>query len=136
MDGAVRFLAWLLTHAIALAVAARLFSGISFDGPDSGVDELKHKFLPLLAVALIMGLVNSIVKPVMTFVSLPAVILTLGLFLLIINALMLKLTSWLAGSLGIGFHVNGLGTAIGASLVITVVTWAVDRALENDQRRA
>lgn len=131
----MRFLAWLLTHAIALAVAARLFGGIWFDGPTEGFDEIQHKFLPLIAVAVILGLVNSIVKPVLTLITLPAVILTLGLFLVIINAIMLKLVSWLADWLGIGFHVNGLGTAIGASLVITVVTWAVDRVLDNDRRR-
>ncbi|UDY23265.1 phage holin family protein [Nocardioides sp. Kera G14] len=131
----MRFLAWLLTHAVALAVAAQLFDGIAFDGPDSGMAEIRHKLLPLLGVAIVMGVVNAIVRPVLTFISLPVVILTLGLFLLIINALMLKLTSWLAGGLGIGFHVEGLGTAVGGALVITVVTWAVDRLLEEDRRR-
>jgi putative membrane protein len=132
----VRFLAWLLTHAVALAVAAQFFHGIWFDGPSSGIEEVKHKLLPLLLVALIMGVVNAIVKPVLTFVTLPAVILTLGLFLVIINALMLKLTSWLAGGLGIGFHVEGAGTAIGGAIVITIVTWAVDRLLEKDRHPA
>jgi putative membrane protein len=129
----VRFLAWLLTHAVSLAVAAQLFHGIWFDGPTSGFDEIEHKLFPLLGVAFIMGLVNAIVKPVLTLLTLPAVILTLGLFLVIINALMLKFTSWLAGGLGIGFHVEGAGTAIGGAIVITIVTWAVDRLLEKDQ---
>lgn len=131
----MRFLAWLLTHAIALAVAAQLFTGIGFDGPTHGTEEIRHKILPLVGVALIMGVVNAIVKPILTFVTLPAVILTLGLFLVIINALMLKLTSWLADGFGIGFHVEGVGTAIGGALVITIVTWAVDRLLEKDPSR-
>ena len=129
----MRFLAWLLTHAIALAVAAQLFDGIWFDGPASGTDEIQHKVLPLLGVALIMGVVNAIVKPVLTLLTLPAVILSLGLFLVVINALLLNFTSWIASGIDIDFHVEGTWTAIGGALVITVVTRAVDRLLEKDR---
>ena len=57
----------------------------------------------------------------LTFLSIPFIILTLGLFLLVINALMLMLTGWLAGELDIGFHVDGFWTAVGGAIVITIV---------------
>ena len=123
--GVVRFITWLFTNAIALAVAAQLFDGIRFDGPTSGWDEIKHKILPLLFVALIMGIVTSFVSPIVKLLSLPFIIITLGLFLLVINALMLLFTEWLAGLFDIGFHVDGFWTAVWGSIVITVVGWFV-----------
>jgi putative membrane protein len=131
----VRFLTWLITNALALAAAAWLFDGIRFAGPTSGQAELQEKLLPLLAVALILGLVSATVKPVLTFLSLPVVVLTLGLFLLVINAAVLALTSWLAAQLDLGFHVDGFWTAVGGALVITVVTRVVDSLIGRDERR-
>jgi putative membrane protein len=122
----VRFLTWLVTTAIALAVAAWLVEGIRFTGPVHGQAELKHKLVPLLLVALILGVVTSFVKPVLTILSIPFIILTLGLFLLVINAAMLLLTGWLAEQLDIGFVVTGFWPAVGGAIVITVVTWIVD----------
>jgi putative membrane protein len=121
-----RFLSWLVTTAVAVAVATLLFDGIYFTGPSHGMEEIKHKLLPLLLVALILGVVTSLVKPVLTILSIPFIIVTLGLFLLVINAAMLKLTSWLAEKLDIGFHVQGFWPAVGGAVVITVVTWIVD----------
>jgi putative membrane protein len=122
----VRFLTWLVTTAIALAVATWLVDGIRFTGPIHGQAELKHKLVPLLLVALILGVVTSFVKPVLTILSIPFIILTLGLFLLVINAAMLLLTGWLAEQLDIGFRVTGFWPAVGGAIVITVVTWIVD----------
>jgi putative membrane protein len=122
----MRFLSWLVTTAVAVAVATLLFDGIYFSGPSHGMEEIKHKLLPLLLVALILGVVTSLVKPVLTILSIPFIIVTLGLFLLVINAAMLKLTSWLAEKLDIGFHVQGFWPAVGGAVVITVVTWIVD----------
>jgi len=119
----VRFVTWLLTTAAGVAVATWLFDGIYFTGPSSGTDELSHKVLPLLLVALILGLVSSLVRPVVTFFSIPFIVLTLGLFLLVINALMLMLTAWIAGGVGIGFHVDGFWNALGGSIVVTLVNW-------------
>ena len=119
----MRFVTWLLTTAAGVAVATWLFDGIYFTGPSSGQEELKHKVLPLLLVALILGLVSNLVRPVVTFFSIPFIILTLGLFLLVINALMLMLTAWIAGGVGIGFHVDGFWTAVGGSIVVTLVNW-------------
>ena len=125
MGGVAKLVGWLLTNAVALAVACQLFAGIRFDGATHGSAELSDKIGPLLFVALIMGLVNSVVRPVVKLLSLPLVVLTLGLFLLVINALMLFVTEGLAGLFDIGFHVDGFWTALGGAIVITVVTWLV-----------
>jgi putative membrane protein len=125
----VRFLTWLVTSAVAVAAAALLVDGIYFTGPVHGEDEIRQKLVPLLFVALILGVVSSFVKPVLTFLSIPLIVVTLGLFLLIINAAMLKLTSWLADKLDIGFHVEGFWPAVGGAIVITVVTWIVDSVI-------
>jgi putative membrane protein len=122
----VRFLTWLVTTAIALAIAAWLVEGIRFTGPVHGEAELKHKLVPLLLVALILGVVTSFVKPILTILSIPFIIVTFGLFLLVINAGMLMLTGWLAEQLDIGFRVDGFWPAVGGAIVITVVTWIVD----------
>jgi len=122
----MRFLSWLVTTALALAVATLLVDGIYFEGPVHGQAEIEHKLGSLLLVALILGVVTSLVKPVLTILSIPFIIVTLGLFLLVINAAMLGLTSWLAGLLDIGFHVTGFWPAVLGAVVITVVTWIVD----------
>lgn len=131
----MRFLTWLLTSAIALAVATWLVDGIRFTGPSQGQAEIEHKLLPLLGVALILGVVSSLVKPVLTILSIPFIILTLGLFLLVINAGMLLLTAWLAGVLDIGFKVDGFWTALGGAIVITLTTWVVDGLLGREKRK-
>jgi putative membrane protein len=131
----VRTVSWLVTNALALAAAAWLFDGIRFAGPATGPAELQEKLLPLLAVALILGLVSATVKPVLKFLSFPIVLVTLGLFLLLINAAMLGLTGWLAQQLGIGFQVGGFWPAVGGALVITVVTRVVDSLIAGDDRR-
>ena len=123
MLGDVRFVTWLLTTAAAVAVATWLIDGIYFTGPTAGREEIRHKLLPLLLVALILGFVSSFVRPVVTFFSIPFIVFTLGLFLLVINALMLMLTAWIAGGVGIGFHVEGFWNALWGSIVITLVNW-------------
>jgi len=122
----VRFLSWLVTTAVAVAAATLLIDGIYFSGPVHGQEEIKHKLVPLLLVALILGVITSFVKPVLTVLSIPFIVLTLGLFLLVINAALLMLTSWVADKLDIGFHVTGFWPAVGGAIVITVVTWIVD----------
>jgi putative membrane protein len=85
-------------------------------------------------VALILGVVSSFIKPVVTFFSIPFIIVTIGLFLLVINALMLMLTAWIAGGVGIGFHVHGFWTAVGGSIIITLVNWALDATVFDDDK--
>ena len=84
---------------------------------------------------MILGLVSLFVAPVVKILSLPFIILTIGLFLLVINAGMLLLTGWIAGKAGVGFYVDGFWTALFGSIVITVVTGAVKMVVDGDQAR-
>lgn len=118
------FLIKTLANAAALAVATWLVSGIELTGGDTG-----SKTVTLIVVALIFGVVNFVVKPLVKFISLPLLVLTLGLFTLVINALMLMLTSWVAGRLDVSFHVDGFGTAFLGGLIISIVAWALHMVL-------
>jgi len=102
----------LLINAAALWAAVLIVPGITYD----------RRLMPMLGVALVFGLVNVLVKPLATLLSLPFVILTLGLFLLVINASMLWLTSVLAGTLGLRFHVAGFVPAVLGSIVVSFVS--------------
>lgn len=123
----MRFVTWLLTNAAGVAVAAWLLGGISFDG-----DRWQDKILPLLLVALILGLVTVFVEPVVKLLSLPFIILTIGLFLLVINALMFMLTGWIADKVDIGFSVDGFWVALLGSIIVTIVTGFIDIAVLED----
>jgi len=125
----MRFVTWLLTYAAGLAVAALLLDGISFEGAGQGRAELTDKVVPLLFVALILGLVSTFVEPVIKLLSLPFIILTLGFLLLVINALMLLLTARLADAFDLGFHVDGFWNALVGALIVTIVGWGVRAAL-------
>jgi putative membrane protein len=121
---------WLVriaANACALAVATWVFAGIAITA-DSASDYV----LTLLVVALLFGLVNTFVRPVVAFLSMPLYLLTLGLMFFVVNALMLKLTGWVAGQLNVGFRVEGFWTVIGGSVVISLVSWAVGRVLRDD----
>ncbi|WP_232678511.1 phage holin family protein [Nocardioides sp. R-C-SC26] len=128
----MRILLRTLTTAVGVAAAAWLFTGIGFDGPSRGWEEVQEKIVPLLVVSLILSIVTSFVKPILTIVSIPLIVLTLGFFLLVINALMLKLAAALSDPFGTGFFVEGFWTAVGGAIVITVVTWIVDAAFGTD----
>ncbi len=131
----MRLIVRVLVTAAALAVAAWLIDGIRFTGPRQGMEEIQEKILPLLLVALILSLINSFVRPVLTILSIPFIIVTLGLFLLVINAGMLLLTSELADALDIGFRVTGFWPAVGGAIVITVVSWILDGFVETREDR-
>jgi putative membrane protein len=120
----VRFLVWVVVNALALAAAAWLLGDIRITG-DSEADRL----LTLLLVAVIFGVVNAVVRPVITLLSLPFIILTLGLLIFVINAAMLLLTSWVSEQLGLGFHVDGFWTAVLGAIIITIATWVLELVL-------
>ncbi|MFE8989078.1 phage holin family protein [Streptomyces collinus] len=109
-----------IANAGALAVAVWLLDKITLTGDSTG-----KKIGTLIVVALLFGLVNFLVKPLVKLLSLPLLILTLGLFTLVVNALMLLLTSWLADKLDLSFHVEGFWTAVLGGLIISVVSWAL-----------
>ncbi|WP_436737749.1 phage holin family protein [Streptomyces sp. BBFR102] len=118
------FLVKTLANAAALLVAVWLLKDITLTG-----DSTDNKALTLIVVALIFGLVNFLVKPVVKVLTFPLFVLTLGLITLVINALMLMLTSWLAGQFDLSFHVDGFWTAVLGGLIISVVSWALNVAL-------
>ena len=128
----MRFVLRLLANAAALAIATWLLAGIQLTASGTG-----DKVLVLLVVALIFGIVNAIVKPIFTAVTACVVLLTLGLFLVVINALMLLLTSWLATNIGIGWHVDGFWTALIGSIIVSVVSFVLNAFVpeKNQPRR-
>ena len=106
------FVLRILINALALWVATRIVPGLSFDGP-----------VPMVvAVALVFAVVNAIVRPILKILTFPALILTLGLFIFVINALMLWLTAELSEAFGLGFHVAGFRAAFLGALVVSVVS--------------
>ena len=120
----MRFVLWVTVNALALAAATALLDGIRLTG-----DSTEDKVLTLVLVALIFGFVNAFVAPVIKLLSLPFIIVTLGLLIFVINALMLLLTEWLSDLVGLGFHVDGFWTAVLGAIVITIATWALELVL-------
>lgn len=116
-----------IANAGALAVAIALLQDITLTGGSTG-----RKVLTLILVALIFGLVNFFVKPILKLLTLPLFILTLGLFTLVVNALMLMLTSWLADKFDLSFHVDGFWTAVLGGLIISIVSWALNVVLPDE----
>lgn len=111
------FLIRLFVNALALAVAAWMLSGIEMSGG----------FFQVLLVALVFGLLNALLKPILLFFSLPLLVLTLGLFALVVNAVMLLITSALLDD----FQVSGFWTAVLGSIVISVVTMVLGGMLKD-----
>ncbi|MDH4131064.1 MAG: phage holin family protein [Gemmatimonadota bacterium] len=102
---------WLI-NILAIYVAVQVVPGVDYDrGP-----------LGLLVVAAIFGLVNATVRPLLTVLTCPFILVTLGLFLFVINAIMLLLTAWLSSVFNLGFEVSGFGSAFGAGLMISLTT--------------
>lgn len=120
----MNFLLKVLAHAAGLAVATWLLDGITLTG-----DSDNDRVLTLVIVAVIFGIVDTVVAPVVKVLSLPFIILTLGLFLLVVNALMLMFTSWIAGQVGLGFEVDGFLTAVIGAIIITLVGWVAHLVL-------
>ena len=122
-----RILVTVVVNAAALAAAAWIFAGISVgsDGADT-----TDQAVTLLLVAALFGVINAIVTPIVKLLSLPFIVLTLGLFLLVVNALMLMLTAAIADALDIDFTVDGFWTAVGGGLVISLVGMALNALLD------
>ncbi len=118
------FLVRLLVNATALFVAAWLVPGIRHDG----------SLLNLLVVALLFGLVNSVLRPLLKLLTCPLILLTLGLFILVINALMLMTTGWLSGQFGLGFHVDGFWAAFLGGLIIGLVSLVLSVVIPDDEK--
>jgi putative membrane protein len=120
----------ILVNGVALSVAAYLLKGIHL-GQEGALTT--SQLLTVLFVALIFGMVNALIKPVLKFFATPAIILTLGLFSLVVNAAMLQLTSWFADQLNLAFHVDHfLWDAVIGAIIITVVSMVLHLILPGD----
>ncbi len=108
----MRFLLRLLINAAGLWVAVRIVPGISYSGGRA----------PFLGVALVFGVVNAFIRPVVRLLALPLILLTLGLFALVVNGLMLMLTGYFSEALGLRFHVEGCWPAILGALVVSIIS--------------
>jgi len=101
----------LVANALAILAAAYIVPGIEVTGG-----------LPLLAAAVVLGLVNAVVRPILLFLTLPFTLVTLGLFIFLLNAFCLWLTSWLVK----GFEVHGFWAAVLGAMIVSVVSWLVN----------
>jgi putative membrane protein len=120
----VRLIVRLLAGAVALAVAAALVEGIRVGPGTTG-----QRALTLLGVAVIFGLVNAVVRPVVRLFTLPLFVLTLGLFTFVVNALMLLLAAWIGKQLDLAFEVDGFLAALLGALVVSVVSFVINLVL-------
>jgi putative membrane protein len=117
-----RILLRLLINAIALWVAVEIVPGIHADQP-----------LTILIVALIFGVINAILRPIVAFFTCPMILVTLGLFIFVINAVMLWATAWVAGRLDLGFGIEGgFWPAFWGALVISAVSLALSLVIKDD----
>ncbi|HEU4384839.1 MAG TPA: phage holin family protein [Anaeromyxobacteraceae bacterium] len=116
----------LLVTAASLWVAVRIVPGLSFHG---GV-------IAFLGVAAVFAVVNAVVRPLTLLLSLPLLLVTLGLFWLVVNGLMLWLTAALSSALGLGFEVRGLWAAVLGGLVVSLASWILDRIATRAERSA
>ena len=103
--------------ALGLWLATQILPGLAFDRP-----------ITLLVAALLLGIVNAVVRPIAVIMTLPLTLLTLGLFLLVINAAMLGLVALLLS----GFHISGFWTAVGASLIVSLTGWIASGLIGNN----
>ncbi len=120
-DPMKHFFIRLFVHALALTAAAALIDGI----------EMSRGFWDVLFVALVFGVVNAILKPILIFFSFPLILLSLGLFALVVNAMLLLLTDWILDD----FAVSGFFTAVLGSIVISLVTMLLGGVLKDAARR-
>ena len=115
----------LLINSAALWVAVRLVEGVSFTG----------EWWLLVVVAVVFGVLNVCVKPVLMLLTLPFFLITLGLFTFVLNASMLWLTGVLSGALQLGFHVDGFGAAFLGALVVSLVSFVLSIAVSQPAAR-
>ena len=115
----VGFLLRAAITALGLWVASELLSGLTFDSTPK-----------LVVAAIVLGIVNALVRPIAFILTLPITVVTLGLFLLVLNAGMVALVAWLIP----GFQVSGFWTAVGAAVIVSLVSWAASSAIGTNGR--
>jgi putative membrane protein len=118
------FLTRLIVNALALWVATRLVTGVTFAGG----------WAAFFGVTLVFGVVNAFIRPLLKILTFPIIIVTLGIFALVINGLMLMLTSSLSAALGLGFHVSGFWPAFWGALVVSIVSTLLSMLVKEPER--
>ena len=117
----VRFLVHLAVTAAALWIVTRIVPGVTVDDP-----------LPLALAALVLGIVNALVRPILFVLTLPITCLTLGLFYLVVNAVAFGLTAWLVP----GFRVDGFPAAVLGALCVSVLSWVLGLVIPDSRRES
>ncbi|MFL6170891.1 MAG: phage holin family protein [Ornithinibacter sp.] len=124
------FLIRVAVNGLALWVAALVIPGVNLGTGDSS---WTNKLLTVLFVALVFGVINAFVKPIVKLLSLPFIVLTLGLFTFIVNAFMLQITEWISDWLNLDFTIDEFfWDAVLAAVVITFVSWLLNILLPDD----
>jgi putative membrane protein len=124
------FLIRVVVNGVALWVAALIVDGVRLG---EGSDSTAKNVFTIVLVALIFGLLNAVVKPIARLLSLPFILITLGLFLIVVNAFMLQLLEWICGWLDLPFTIDEFWwDAIWAALIISIVSWVLDLVLPDD----
>jgi putative membrane protein len=115
----VKFIIRLVVNAVAIWVASLILSKVTLEGT----------FLQILLVALIFGLVNALIKPILKLLGTPFIVVTLGLFTLVINAFLLWIVDLLSGDI---LQIEGILTYLWASIIISAISWALNLVLPED----
>ncbi len=124
------FLIRVVVNGLALWLAALVLPGVNLATGDSS---WTNKLLTVLFVALVFGVINAFVKPIVKLLSLPFIVLTLGLFTFIVNAFMLQITEWICDWLNLDFTIDEFfWDAVLAAIVITFVSWLLNIVLPDD----
>jgi putative membrane protein len=124
----VRWIIKIAVNAIAIWVATAIVPGVSLTAGDT-----LHKVLSFAVVGALFGIVNTVIKPIVSFFALPFIVLTLGLMIFVINALMLKVVGWLSGAIGIHFSSGPFfWSTIGAAIVVSIVSMILNLVLDRD----
>lgn len=126
------FLIRLVINAVAIWLTSMWVTGIEITEADTPGGQI----LIVLVIALVFGLVNAFIKPIVQILSIPFYIITLGLFTLVVNALMLLLTGWLTRFTSWGLEVDGFWTAVWGGLIISVISWLLSLVVPGSRRSA
>ncbi|PRY02624.1 phage holin family protein [Allonocardiopsis opalescens] len=116
-----------IVNALALWLATVLVGGLEVT-----TDSVGEQVVTLVVVAVIFGIVNAVIKPIVKTVGCPVYVLTLGLIALVVNALLLLLTGWLAGQFGLAFEVDGFWAAFWGAIIVGIVSWLANMFVGRD----
>lgn len=133
----MRWVTWVAVNIIALCVALALLDGLSiqYDHPPSA----GRRVFAVVLIGALLGVINKFVRPIVTVLAIPAIILTLGLALLLVNAAMLGITATITrhfneSTIGFHLHVAGFWTAVAGGLIITIASWATSLVIDKVTR--